>query len=168
MKGLIFYNVFPPSRALFCPPFHILQYGRAQCLHICWKKRILFDWKANLKCQLFLCKWSYSFSCLKRLGAQMGACVYVCMWVYTSLPPKTYSTIPSPLQLLIYTSQGRKLTYKDSRHNGTTIFACTLSTLNAKQIINWEYNAKTVTKAEKCKSAPKTFNNTLTRFYVVM
>lgn len=48
------------------------------------KKRILFDWMANLKCQLFLCKLRYSFSCLKWVEGTDG-CAYVC--ARTNLPP---------------------------------------------------------------------------------
>lgn len=58
------------------------------------QNRCLPDWRANLKCQLFLCKWRYSFFLFSSLNgfreAQMGVrtCVHACMGRWPPPPPK--------------------------------------------------------------------------------
>lgn len=64
------------------------------------------------------------------------------------------------LPLFIYTSYRGVLAYKESWHKGMSLFACTLSTLNTKLIINWEYNIKMGTKTQN-KSASNRFRTTL-------
>ena len=51
------------------------------------RKIILYDWKANLKCQLFLCKSRYSSSRLKWVWGLrcVNGCVRVCICTHETL-----------------------------------------------------------------------------------
>lgn len=62
------------------------------------EKIILFDWKANLKCQLFLCKYRYSFFFLSEVGKE-GTKVWMCAYSQICKKKKKPSTQQYPLIL---------------------------------------------------------------------
>lgn len=63
------------------------------------KKIILFDWKANIKRQLFLCKSGYSFSHVEWVwrGTDGCLCPYACMHTCTNPLPKQIQPYTPPL-----------------------------------------------------------------------
>ncbi len=80
-KGLVFYNNNKINYNKYCCMFNILASSNLNIIYFPRMeepllthtlKIILCDWRANLKCQLFLCKCICSFSHFKRGWAQMA------------------------------------------------------------------------------------------------
>lgn len=130
IKGLIFYDASPHNRASFALPFSNMA---AQCLHMCCKKgstligrliwSVYYFIQIQIQVQILLSEMS--------LGHRM---VSVCVSPSKNIQCHSIPPLNSP-------SMGRNADLQNSQRSGTRIYACTWSPLNAKQIINSEYNS---------------------------